>query len=79
MLNLFNTFKQCKTFIIKCLRSKKLKEELSKVDINYNVGLILDNEFIFQMIFILNNFNFRHIKSLVNRTEKYRKDKEKRY
>lgn len=66
-------------FIIKCLRSKKLKEELSKVDMNYNGSLILDNEFIFQMIFILNNFNFRHIKSVpvVNRTEKYRKDKEK--
>ena len=66
-------------FLIKCLKSKKMKEHLSKVDKTYNGALIVDNEFIFQMIFILNNFNFRHIKSvpIVNRTEKYIKDKEK--
>lgn len=66
-------------FILKCFTSKKLKEELSKIDKTNNGYAAIDTEVISMMIFILNNFNFRNIRScpVVNRTEKYRKDKEK--
>lgn len=60
-------------YIFECYKDKKLKEEFSKVDKLF----ITNNEFIFHMVFILNNFNFRQIKSFptVNRNIKWVGDK----